>query len=152
MTDTGRIGLNEVELGIPVPKFWGLLMGRVTGAGVADKLCGFAQMCTPQRALQVGMLDEVASGGQLLQVRPPLHSAHHLSGVPIDVRHYCEGDFHTPNGVRIEGPLSLMAVPSVHHPQQLISCSAPFIEYTCEETMVPVAHDHVPLTAAAPLL
>lgn len=86
MTDTGRIGLNEVELGIPVPKFWGLLMGRVIGAGVADKLCGFAQMCTPQRALQVGMLDEVASGGQLLQVRPA-RTAHHLLGVPIDVSH-----------------------------------------------------------------
>ena len=76
MTDAGRIGLNEVELGIPVPKFWALLMGRATGTGVADKLCGFAQMCTPQRALEVGMIDEVATGGQLLQVRTCLRRLH----------------------------------------------------------------------------
>ena len=69
MTDSGRIGLNEVELGIPVPKFWALLMGRVVGTGVADKLCGAAQMCAPQRAKEVGMVDEVAAGGQLLQAR-----------------------------------------------------------------------------------
>jgi enoyl-CoA hydratase/carnithine racemase len=72
MTDSGRIGLNEVELGIPVPKFWALLMGRTIGTGVADKLCGFAQMCTPQRALELGMIDEVAAGGQLMQVRNSL--------------------------------------------------------------------------------
>lgn len=69
MTETGRIGLNEVELGIPVPKFWAQLMARVIGTGVADKLCTFAQMCTPQRALEVGMLDELASNGHLLPVR-----------------------------------------------------------------------------------
>jgi Delta3-Delta2-enoyl-CoA isomerase len=68
MTDIGRIGLNEVELGIPVPKFWAALMARVVGQGVADKLCGFAQMSTPQQALNVGMIDEVVATGQLLSV------------------------------------------------------------------------------------
>jgi hypothetical protein len=69
MTDSGRIGLNEVELGIPVPKFWQLLMARVVGVGVADKLCSFAQMLEPERALEVGLIDEIATSGQLLQVR-----------------------------------------------------------------------------------
>jgi Delta3-Delta2-enoyl-CoA isomerase len=68
MTDSGRIGLNEVELGIPVPKFWAALMVRVVGQGIADKLCGFAQMSTPQQALNVGMIDEVVATGQLLPV------------------------------------------------------------------------------------
>lgn len=71
MSDVGRIGLNEVELGIPVPRFWAALMARVVGQGVADKLCGFAQMSTPQQALAVSMVDEVVGTGQLLGVRAP---------------------------------------------------------------------------------
>ncbi len=38
MSSQGTIGLNEVQLGIPVPKFWGLLMARIIGTKAADKL------------------------------------------------------------------------------------------------------------------
>lgn len=67
MSDSGKIGLNEVELGIPVPKYWAALLARVTSQGVADKLCMFAQMLTPQQALSVGMLDEVVPASGLLR-------------------------------------------------------------------------------------
>jgi 3,2-trans-enoyl-CoA isomerase len=59
MTDTGSIGLNEVALGIAVPKFWGELMARVVGRGRADRLLQFAMMLEPEEAKDDGLVDEV---------------------------------------------------------------------------------------------
>lgn len=57
---SGSIGLNEVALGISVPKFWGQLMQRVVGVGAADKLLQFALLIDPGRARALGLVDEVA--------------------------------------------------------------------------------------------
>lgn len=59
MTETGSMGLNEVALGISVPKFWGMLMQRVVGTGAAEKLLQFAVMVTPDEAKELGMVDDV---------------------------------------------------------------------------------------------
>lgn len=68
MADGARIGLNEVELGIAVPKFWAALMARTVSPGVAEKLCAFAQMADAQQALAIGMVDEVVAAAQVVQV------------------------------------------------------------------------------------
>jgi len=59
MTETGSIGLNEVALGISVPKFWGALMQRVVGVGPAEKLLQFAVMANPDEAKELGLVDEI---------------------------------------------------------------------------------------------
>jgi enoyl-CoA hydratase/carnithine racemase len=59
ITETGSIGLNEVALGISVPKYWGLLMQRIVGAGPAEKLLQFAVMATPEEAKELGLVDDV---------------------------------------------------------------------------------------------
>lgn len=68
MVDSAKIGLNEVELGIPVPRYWARLMARTVPSGTAEKLCLFAQMATAQQALAVGMVDEVVAMNQVVPV------------------------------------------------------------------------------------
>lgn len=58
MSSVGSIGLNEVQLGIPVPKFWGLLMAKLIGPQAADKLLLTGRLVTPA---EVGVV--VWSGG-----------------------------------------------------------------------------------------
>lgn len=59
MTETGSIGLNEVALGISVPKYWGMLMQNTVGAGPAEKLLQFAVMVAPDEAKELGLIDEI---------------------------------------------------------------------------------------------
>jgi len=59
MTETGSIGLNEVALGISVPKFWGILMQRVVGIGQGEKLLQFAVMVNPEEAKELGLVDSI---------------------------------------------------------------------------------------------
>ncbi|KAL4526216.1 hypothetical protein Ndes2437B_g07471 [Nannochloris sp. 'desiccata'] len=59
ITETGSIGLNEVALGISVPKYWGLLMQRIVGSGPAEKLLQFAVMATPDEAKELKLVDDV---------------------------------------------------------------------------------------------
>lgn len=66
MSSSGSIGLNEVLLGIPVPKFWGLLMTRLVGQKAADKLLLTGKMVTPQEAKTLGMIDQVVDKDQVL--------------------------------------------------------------------------------------
>lgn len=63
MTAQGSIGLNEVLLGIPVPKYWGLLMGRVIGPGAADRLLLPGALIAPPEALRLGLVDSLTEGG-----------------------------------------------------------------------------------------
>lgn len=49
----GHIGLNEVAIGISVPLYWGRLMARIVGDRVAESLCSFARLVSPQEALKV---------------------------------------------------------------------------------------------------
>lgn len=85
MADGSKIGLNEVELGIPVPRYWAGLMARVVSAGVAEKLCLFAQMATAQQALSVGMVDEVVPMAQCVPVCP-LETYTNISAIQMPAR------------------------------------------------------------------
>mmetsp|Transcript_5634 Transcript_5634/g.12470 ORF Transcript_5634/g.12470 Transcript_5634/m.12470 type:complete len:272 (+) Transcript_5634:210-1025(+) len=66
MTTQGTIGLNEVQLGIPVPKFWGILMANLIGRKAADKLLLTGKLASPQEAKSLGLVDEVVPKEQLL--------------------------------------------------------------------------------------
>ncbi len=59
-------GLNEVALGITVPKYWCALMARTVGQGPAEKLVQGAVMLAPAAALARGLVDEVVPRQQLL--------------------------------------------------------------------------------------
>lgn len=61
MTDFGLIGLNEVALGIPVPKYWAGVMVQRIGQAAAEKLLLSGTMVNPQKALQLGLVDELVS-------------------------------------------------------------------------------------------
>ncbi|PNH09389.1 Enoyl-CoA delta isomerase 1, mitochondrial [Tetrabaena socialis] len=68
MTPEGSMGLNEVQLGIPVPKFWGLLMGRVMGPKAAEDILLTGRMVLADEAKRVGLVDAVVPAEQLLAV------------------------------------------------------------------------------------
>lgn len=55
----GFIGLNEVALGIPVPKYWAGVMAQVIGQAAAERLLLTGTMVQPQRAKELGMVDEL---------------------------------------------------------------------------------------------
>ena len=57
----GYIGLNEVALGIHVPKYWGRLMERTIGSGPAGRLLQFATLLSSEDAKQIGLVDELCS-------------------------------------------------------------------------------------------
>ena len=66
MTDFGRIGLNEVGLGIPVPGYWGELFGRTIGHGPARTLLLSGTMLPSQKALELGLLDDMCEKSLLM--------------------------------------------------------------------------------------
>lgn len=59
MTDRGTIGLNEVALGIPVPRYWGMLMQRLIGVQASDKLLLTGRLATSAEAKALGLVDEL---------------------------------------------------------------------------------------------
>ena len=61
MTDFGNIGLNEVAIGIPVPKYWSLLMERTIGLRSAESLLLKGLMPSASEALALGLVDELSS-------------------------------------------------------------------------------------------
>jgi 3,2-trans-enoyl-CoA isomerase len=65
-TPDTRIGLNEVELGIPVPLYWARLMASLVGAGRADKLLQTAAMVPAQEAVSLGLVDAAVPTAELL--------------------------------------------------------------------------------------
>eukprot|EP00775_Hariotina_reticulata_P003842 gene3842-4099_t len=66
--ESGVIGLNEVALGIPVPKYWARVMGQVIGHAAAEKLLLSGTMVQPLKALELKLVDElVQDKNQLLQ-------------------------------------------------------------------------------------
>jgi 3,2-trans-enoyl-CoA isomerase len=66
MTPDGHIGLNEVLLGIPVPKFWAQLMEKRIGNRAAEPLLLSGRFLSPQQAKEVGLVDELVPKEQLL--------------------------------------------------------------------------------------
>ena len=66
MTDFGKIGLNEVGLGIPVPGYWGELFGMTTGHGRARSLLLTGAMIPSTKALEIELINEVCNKESLL--------------------------------------------------------------------------------------
>ncbi|GIL42648.1 hypothetical protein Vafri_598 [Volvox africanus] len=67
ITPEGSMGLNEVQLGIPVPKFWGLLMGRVIGPKVAEDVLLSGRMVPAAEAKLLGLVDDVVAADKLIE-------------------------------------------------------------------------------------
>jgi 3,2-trans-enoyl-CoA isomerase len=72
------IGLNEVALGIPVPKFWAGVMAQVIGQAPASRLLLSGAMAGPAQALQLGLVDELLPDGAALLAR-----AHELAAAAV---------------------------------------------------------------------
>lgn len=63
---TSSFGLNEVMLGIPVPKFWALRFCEVTlSKALGEKLLLQGALAKPSEALKYGLIDEVCEEGML---------------------------------------------------------------------------------------
>jgi len=56
------IGLNEVALGIPVPKMWAALLARVVGQAPAERLCMGAVLVKAREAAAMGLVDGLVAG------------------------------------------------------------------------------------------
>ncbi len=55
-----KIGLNEVQVGIPMPPVIHRVLARQVGARAAERMCGSAWMMSPREALRIGFVDELA--------------------------------------------------------------------------------------------
>jgi len=55
------IGFNEVHVGIPMPEVVVALAGRTVGPRMAEKLCVSGRLLGPPEALDVGLVDELAT-------------------------------------------------------------------------------------------
>ncbi len=66
-TAQGHIGLNEVALGIPVPRFWAQAFCRIAGSAEGERLLGLGAMLSPRQALGLGLLHEVVEKDDLLE-------------------------------------------------------------------------------------
>lgn len=54
-----RIGLNEVQVGIPMPPVLFKALRRLVGAREAERLCVTSQLVLPDEALEMGFVDEI---------------------------------------------------------------------------------------------
>ncbi|KAJ3017722.1 hypothetical protein HKX48_003414 [Thoreauomyces humboldtii] len=68
ISENGSMGLNEVAIGIPVPRMWVKLMATIVGQGRADKMCQFGRMISAKEALVVGLVDKVVTDEEALMV------------------------------------------------------------------------------------
>jgi len=76
-----RIGLNEIEVGLPVPPAIFAAMARRTGRREAERLCLEGTLLDSDQALALGLVDELAPAGEVVErslawcrsllVRPP---------------------------------------------------------------------------------
>jgi Delta3-Delta2-enoyl-CoA isomerase len=62
VTEDVTMGLNEVAIGISVPKMWVKVMIGIIGQGKADKLTQYARNVGAQEALKIGFVDAVVNG------------------------------------------------------------------------------------------
>ncbi len=59
-----RIGLNEVQLGVPVPYLADLILRQVTGDRAATEMLYTGSMLSASDALKIGLADEVVPSGE----------------------------------------------------------------------------------------
>eukprot|EP00298_Acanthocystis_sp_HF-20_P017824 c2183_g1_i1.p1 GENE.c2183_g1_i1~~c2183_g1_i1.p1 ORF type:complete len:284 (+),score=137.52 c2183_g1_i1:66-854(+) len=62
-----KMGLNEVELGIIPPKWWGKVMERLVGYGKSEKLLMHSVMLNAEQAKAIGLIDEVVPESEILE-------------------------------------------------------------------------------------
>lgn len=92
-----RIGLNEVEVGLPVPPAIFTAMARRTGAREAERLCLEGLLVDSAEALRIGLVDELAPAGEV--VERSLAWCRKLLALPpdalADTRKVARADLHT---------------------------------------------------------
>ncbi len=71
ITPNGTMGLNEVQLGIPVPKFWAQLMQRLLGVKAADKLLLTGKMINAQEVRECMRPALWRATGAIDSISPP---------------------------------------------------------------------------------
>jgi 3,2-trans-enoyl-CoA isomerase len=60
------MGLNEVRLGIPVPKMWAAVMARRIGPAAAERLLLGGEMLSGPAAAAAGLVDRLVPAGELM--------------------------------------------------------------------------------------
>jgi enoyl-CoA hydratase/carnithine racemase len=60
------IGLSEVRLGIPVPRIVADLATRAVGTSAGETLCVSGELLHPEKALEVGFVDQLAPVGDVV--------------------------------------------------------------------------------------
>jgi enoyl-CoA hydratase/carnithine racemase len=60
------IGLNEVQIGIPIPRIVADLATRAVGRRIGEALCVSGKLLSPEDALEVGFVDELAPVGDVV--------------------------------------------------------------------------------------
>jgi Delta3-Delta2-enoyl-CoA isomerase len=91
MTEVGIIGLNEVALGITVPKYWGKLMVRTVGPAKAEQLLTTGALVSSVEAKAMGMVDEIVSPANLLGAAAA--ASKRLARIPAVPRSIVKQDF-----------------------------------------------------------
>ena len=61
-----KIGLNEVQVGLPVPAVIYAAFKRLVGARQAERLCLHGLLIQPEEALRIGLVDQVLSPAQVI--------------------------------------------------------------------------------------
>ena len=69
-----RIGLNETQLGIVAPPWFGTLLRDTVGARPAERMLQLGSLLSPEEALAAGMVDEVV----------PLHQLHGAASARLE--------------------------------------------------------------------
>lgn len=62
-----HVGLNEVRVGVALPECFQFAVRRVVGALMAERLLVFGRMLSPQQALDVNLVDELAEPAQVVE-------------------------------------------------------------------------------------
>ena len=85
-TTKGTFGLNEVALGITVPKYWGERFLEVCNKSAdGERLLQLGTLLMPKEALRVGLIDELCDDRQSLEKRAH-EVATKMASVPMNAR------------------------------------------------------------------
>lgn len=75
-----RIGLNEVRVGLALPPVIFAAVRRQVGPRLAERLCASGALVTPEEALRMGLVDELAPPAQVIERAVAV--AHDLAALP----------------------------------------------------------------------
>ncbi|MGA2929444.1 MAG: enoyl-CoA hydratase-related protein [Solirubrobacteraceae bacterium] len=64
--DGARFGLGEVPVGIPMPAVYVRMFAYTWCDPVAARTCVFGEVFSPQRALELGIVNELVPAGEIL--------------------------------------------------------------------------------------